>query len=209
VRQGQSLIEVLVAVVVGVIVILAAIAVIIPALRTNKELRRIQVANALGKELLENVRVFAEQDWFNNIGQLETLAQNPAAAYYIDPSGASFVSASGEELRNIDGTDYVRYFTLSDACRDANGGPRDLGDSSCVSPEADPALKKITIVTSWQGGNPFSVSQYLTRFRNKSFLQDDWSGGPGETGPLTTPTNRFDTSSGIDFASQPGSIVLE
>ncbi len=38
--------------------------------------------------------------------------------------------------------------------------------------------------------------------------QTDWSGGPGETGPVPDPGDRFDTSSDIAWLSFPGRVAL-
>lgn len=91
-REGQSLIEVLVATAVGAIMIIAAITVIAPAMRSNTEVIRVQIGAALGRELLDNVRVFSEADWHN----LSRLATTSANQYFL-ATGSTFRAATGTE----------------------------------------------------------------------------------------------------------------
>lgn len=72
----------------------------------------------------------------------------------------------------------------------------------------DPSTQKITV--SYQvGSNPAStLSAYLTRSRNRIFLQDEWGGGAGFDGPYTTSTTKFSTSTSIDNTSSSGSIII-
>ena len=96
-RRGQSLVEILVATAVGAIMILAAITVIAPALRSNTDVARTQAAAALAKELLDNVRVWAEADWHN----LGFLATSSANGYFLVNRVSPFVSATGTETMAI------------------------------------------------------------------------------------------------------------
>ncbi len=92
-REGQSLIEILVALAVGTILIIAAISVIAPALRANTNADRVQVSSALGKELLENVRVFSEADWYN----ISNLATSSANKYFLVSASSPLIAATGTE----------------------------------------------------------------------------------------------------------------
>jgi len=51
---------------------------------------------------------------------------------------------------------------------------------------------------------------YLTRSEdNKVLHQTDWSGGSGQTGPISNSGNKFDTAdSNINYASTTGSIYM-
>ncbi len=91
--RGQSLIELLIAVAVGTIMILGAVAVITPSLRGNTEVNQAQVGSALGRELLDNVRVLAESNWNAIYG----LGKGPSNAYFLDAAQSPFVVATGTE----------------------------------------------------------------------------------------------------------------
>ncbi len=92
-RSGQSLLEILVALGIGSILIIAAATIIVPSLRTNAQADKVQVSSSLGKELLENVRVFSEGDW-HNISQIATSSANK---YFLVSSVSPFVVATGTE----------------------------------------------------------------------------------------------------------------
>src|SRR3989344_7250878 len=116
-RDGQSLIEVLLALTVGTILIVAATSVISPSLRTNTQADKVQVSSALGKELLENVRVFSEADWHN----IYNLNKTSANKYYLTTSTSPFSSVNGTESIVLATTTYTRYFYIDNIGRDAGG----------------------------------------------------------------------------------------
>src|SRR3989338_10796871 len=112
-NDGQSLIEILVALAVGTILIIAAVSIIAPALRANTQADKVQVASALGKELLENVRVFSEADWHN----ISNLATGSADKYFLFSARSQFVAATGTEGISADGiaSGTVGYWKLDEA----------------------------------------------------------------------------------------------
>jgi hypothetical protein len=92
-KSGQSIIEILIAVAVGVIFILGVIAAVSPALKGNKDIENLQMGASLANGLLQNVRVFAESDW-HNITSLPTSSQN---IFYLKTGKSPFLAASGTE----------------------------------------------------------------------------------------------------------------
>ncbi len=215
-RRAQSLIEVLIAAAIGVVMIGAASALIVPALRTSTQTTRAQIGGALGKELLENVRVWAEGDWHN----ISSLATTSANHYYVNATGSPVVVSSGDQAVVVSTTTYTRYFYVDDVVRkfDAivGAGPKG-GIPGCLYPAGgelpvcfeDPSTKKITVEYSWPQSSIYSLSVYLTRHRNSVFVQTDWSGGPGQEGPVTAVNNKFSASSGnVSYSSTTGSILL-
>jgi len=61
--RGQSIMELIVAMAIGVILVVGAVSAISPILKISGDVARIQTGAALGKELLENARVLAEANW--------------------------------------------------------------------------------------------------------------------------------------------------
>ncbi len=199
-RRGQSLIEVLVAVAIGSLLVVAAASIIAPALRINTQAFRVQTGVGLGKELLENVRVWSESDWHN----FSTLATGSTNHFYLNTASSPFASSSGDESVVVSTTTYKRYFYLDDVSRDAGdliatGGTLTL----------DPSTKKITVSYSWPQSATFTISEYLTRNRSNIFWQTDWSRGPGQEGPATTTNSKFSTSTNIDYTTSTGSIYIK
>ena len=78
--------EVLIGVAIGAIIIIAAVTVIASVLRGSSDVHRVQVGAALGKELSEQVRAWAESDW-HNISALST-----SSAARVKPGNESQMS---------------------------------------------------------------------------------------------------------------------
>ncbi len=198
-NEGQSLLEILIALVVGSIFVIGATSVIIPSLRSNTQAGRIQVSSALGKELLENAKVFSEADWHN----IYNLNKGSANHYYLTTSTSPFSAVVGDESLIVSTTTYTRYFYVENVGRDASGNILSSGGTD------DPSTQKITVVYSWAGGPANSFIIYLTRYVNKVLDQTDWSGGPGQNSSVTSTNNMFATSSQIDYSTTTGSIYIK
>ncbi|HTY39813.1 MAG TPA: hypothetical protein VMC43_01850 [Candidatus Paceibacterota bacterium] len=197
-QGGQSLIEILIAVALGVLMIIAAVSGIMPSLRVNSTSVRSQVASSLGRELLENVRIVADANW-PSIG---TLATSSANKFYLNTASSPFSVAAGTQTTTVGTTTYSRYFYLSDVNRD--GG----GNITAGVGTPDPSTKKLTVIYGWTSGPTSSISTYLARSRTRIFWQTDWSGGPGQDGPVSTTNNMFSTSSNMDYSTTTGSIRI-
>ena len=92
-NNGQSLVEVLIAVAIGAILITGGVMLIVPALQSNSQATKVQAASLLGKQLLDNVRVWSEGNW-NNVLALST---GTSYAYYMNTSSSPFTVATGTE----------------------------------------------------------------------------------------------------------------
>ena len=198
-NEGQSLVEVLVALAVGTIFILGAASVIAPSLRSSGASNRIQTAAALGKELIENVRVFSEANW-HNIYDLNKTSSNH---YYLTTSTSPFAAVAGDETVAVSTTTYTRYFYIDNVGRDGSGNILASGGTD------DPSTQKVTVSYQWTGGTAATITAYLTRFRNNVLYQTDWSGGSGQDGPVTSTNNKFSTSSQIYSSTTTGSISIQ
>ncbi|MBI4087549.1 MAG: prepilin-type N-terminal cleavage/methylation domain-containing protein [Candidatus Liptonbacteria bacterium] len=195
---GQSLIEILVAVGIGALLIVAAAAVIAPSLNIGTQSYKVQTGTALAKELMENVRVWAEGDWHN----ISNLATSSANHYHLNATTSPFTVASGNESVTLSTTTYTRYFYVEDVYRDVSDLIVSAGGSY------DPSTKKLIVEYSWQNSATSTIAEYVTRNRNNVFWQTDWSGGPGQDGPVTSTNARFSTSTQIDHSTTTGSIII-
>jgi len=110
---GQSLIEILIAMTIGALFIIAAVSIITPALKINTQTYRVQTGVGLAKELLENVRVWSEGDWHN----VSNLATTSANRYFLNASVSPFVVATGTESVLTDGvtSGLVGYWKFDEA----------------------------------------------------------------------------------------------
>jgi len=197
-KSGQSLIEILVAVGVGTIMLLGAITAFSPAIKSQTDVNRSQVGAALGAELLDNVRVFAEANW-HNIDSLDTAS---SSKYYLFATSSPFAIATGTETILTASTTFYRDFYLTAVNRDAGG----LGYIS-VSGANDPSTRLLTVEYWWGIVPPKTINTYLTRHADRTFWQTDWSRGAGVDGPASSTANNFSTSSNIDYTTSTGGSV--
>ncbi len=102
---------------------------------------------------------------------------------------------------------FRRYFYVENACRTNDASSSISGVSPCAVGSADdPSTQKISAITEWTtptGANPqVLLSDYVTRWKNSVFQQNDWSGGPNATGVTINPTNLFSSSTNVNFSGK-------
>lgn len=200
-QRGQSLIELVIAIAVGVLFITGALGIIVVSLRVNLQNTGSQSATELTQELLEQVTVFANADWHN----LDLAPAATGTPLYLVPSGGFFTLATGTEAIVLTGdtNQYSRSFALYDVYRDASNNIGDENDTY------DPSTLRVVSSVTWtESGDVASLvaEKYVARIRNRQFLQTDWSGGPGEDTPVLT-TTLFSTSTNIHYATS-GQITI-
>jgi len=190
--QGVSLIEVLLAVTVGVLVISSAVILMGVALRSNILNRQMAAASGLLIEAHEAINNIVSSGW-NNIYNLNKGEPNH---YKLTRAIDIWKAESGEETITINNVVYTRYFVVENVSR-TNG----VIDSVYNASQEDPSTQKVTVYVKWgDPNNPhiLSLPKYLSRSQNmRSFIQSDWSGGSGETRVLLQPNNRYDSGTNI------------
>jgi hypothetical protein len=169
------------------------------SLKTFNTTKQHLQANTLMRQTTEIIQSLTRDNW-HNIYDL-TKGSN----YKITASGNTWTISSGQETSTINNIPYKRYFQVSNVNRDTSG-------NIAASGTDDPSTQKIIAYLEY-GGNYISsstLSFYLTRsYNNQTFWQTDWSGGSGQTGPISNPGNKFDTAdSNINYASTTGSIYM-
>lgn len=204
-KKGQSLIELILAIALGVVFIGVAALVIAPILKINTETNEAKVGGAWARELLENARLWVENDWHH----LDDLARGAPNYFHLSTSTDDFVLNMGLESLDIGTTTYNRYFYIENVCR-SSADDSIQSVAPCAGLDVvDPSIVKMNLGYSWSPEYATKTfSAFVTRFRNKVTTQTDWSMGPGENG-TTTLTSGFATSSGVNATSTPGSLKLE
>jgi Tfp pilus assembly protein PilV len=197
-ERGQSIMEVLIAVAIGALLIIGTAAIIAPVLRSSTQTNKAQAGAALGKELSDNIRVWAEGDWHN----ISNLATTSANKYYLNTTSSPFTSTSGTQAVTVATTTYTRYFYVDDVSRDTNGA---IATSSA---SGDPSTRKITVIYTWPQSPTNTIAFYVTRYGHTIFDQTDWSGGSGQNGAMTSTNSRFATSTQMNFSTTTGSIII-
>lgn len=197
-RNGQSLIEILVASGIGIILVTGAVTLIGPALKSSTVFTRQSVGVGLGSELLKQVKSWGEADW----SRIASLATSSANAYYLNATSSPFSVATGTQYVLVSTSTYLRYFYLDDVGRDAAGFIAAAGGAN------DPSTKKVTAVYGYANGPTSTMVMYIARFPHRMYMQTDWSGGGGVNGPATTTGTTFSTSSNVNYTTTTGSILL-
>ncbi len=201
--KGQALIEILIGLAVGGILIGGATAAIVAVLRSNMESKNFQTASSLSQELMDDAKTLAEADWHN----IYNLSKGSSTQYYVAASGTVLAVFPGATTTLAGNVAYTKFFSIENVSRWA-------GDIS-VEPSAtdyDPSTQKITSHIQWlSAGQTMEapITVYLTRWRNVISRQTDWSGGAGQTGPIIESSNQFASSTGIDYSSSTGSIIIQ
>lgn len=213
-KNGQSLIEILVALGVGTIMLVGAITAFAPAIKSQSDVNRGQVGTALAVELMDNVRVFAEANWHNidsidvydgGCSRIDCIDQY---AHYLNTATSPFSIApsvaTGTEIILTASTTFYRDFYLTKVNRDTSGSIVGFGVGA-----NDPSTRLLTVEYWWGSVSKKEISTYLTRYSDRTLRQTDWSGGGNVNGPAsTTLGNKFATSSGIDYSTSTGSIRI-
>ncbi|MEE8131928.1 MAG: hypothetical protein V3T98_02690 [Candidatus Paceibacterota bacterium] len=208
-NKGQSLIEIILAILIGALLIITSSTVIVLIVRNNLLAKNNQTAGFLAQELIDNIQVISESDW-NDIYNLPS--KGPSSQYYVSSTNRAIIA--GTEILTIKGRDFTRYFSIKNVNRDTcgTGDISSAETSTCtisgVEVLEDHSTQKITSFVDWVGNHSINVVQYLTRHRDSVFAQTNWSGGAVLDEIITFTNNRFFTSTDIDFATTTGSIVL-
>ena len=210
--RGQSLIEIIVALTVGVVLVGGVSTLIGLNIRTSYDAKTIQAATALAQEVSDKVKSVAEADWHN----IYNLNKGSTYQYFISTTTPSIVINSGAELISSDGKNFNRYFYVENVNR-TNCGMGDITTNAATSCDTafptsgvgdDPLTQKITVVVLLNGTEILRQIEFLIRSKNVSVSQMDWSGGSGQLGPTANVGNKFYSSSNIDSTSTPGWISV-
>lgn len=209
-EKGQSLIEILVGLGVGAIIIIGVSALMVSNLKSSLSVKVNQAASSLAQELINSVKSIAESDWRLIYSDL---SKGSAYNYYVATSTKSIIS--GTETITVENRTFKRSFYVENVNRDlcgignissstVTGCPLGPGSSGIAE---DPSMQKITaVVKNASDNNILSAFEHVIRKRNISFIQTDWSAGPGQEGPITSPNSAFSASTNITYTSSTGSI---
>lgn len=199
--KGQSLFEILIAIVLGVIFIGGSTILIGMSLRTYQASKAHLQANSLMRQNAEVIIALAKDNWHS----IYDLTKD--SKYKLTPVGNTFTIDSGEEIATINGIPYKRYFKVFSVNREFIEGTSTLvGFINDSGPISDSNTQKITVYTEYGTNyqNSASVSFYLTRsWNNYGFYQKDWSAGPNQEGPIsmTLSPNGFASAENINYST--------
>ncbi len=235
-RGGQSLIELLIAMTVGIILLTGTAMLFGVSVQSTVQNKYFQTASFFGQGLMERLTTFAQYRWYcggvqDSCGIYQLKKGSPAVQqpqpgnkYYLEFDGTKpLLRTVGPEIKIMNGINYARYFYLENVCRASdgsitgitNGNGTAVGDGACkdAGGDEDPSIQKATIVVYWNDNvnTNISFSKFITRSATVSFIQTDWSGGPTVLADppdpaVLEPDDKFFFSQDIDYASASGTI---
>ncbi|TRZ64718.1 MAG: hypothetical protein D4Q79_01010 [Spirochaetia bacterium] len=213
--SGQSLAEILIAIGVGAILIGGTIGIMAPVLRSNLETKNVQIATSLAQQYSDNLRNISEASWFNIYNP--PAAKGASSQFYLNATSTTYAIVSGATSTTVEDRNFGIYFSIENVNRDSCGAGNISSEATTTCTNGpgttgvidDPSTQKINVHISWtQGGSLLRIS-YFTRSSNKIFNQTDWSGGSGQTGPITSENNKFASSTGVDYSTTTGAIRIQ
>ncbi len=211
-QSGQSLIEVIIGATIAGIFILGASNLLSISSLGNARNKERQTATFLVQELAENLSIYAESKWFCvSSGSCAAtrgfynLNKGSANKYYL--IGTPLEWRSGEEAISISNISYTRHFFLENICRLSDGSIFGVQSGSCTGGSTeDQSTQKATIIVKWtmaEKNYDLKLSQYITRTRNTSIRQTDWSGGSGQSSSYIDVT-KYDTATAVADGGSSG-----
>lgn len=199
-QSGQSLIELLIALGLGVIFITGAISVLTVTLRLSSETTHGQPALELAREASEQLRTLVNNDWH----VLDALARDGATEYSVSTTTTFYEISPGSRTVALNGVDYNVSFVLDPVYRDGT-------DAIAESGTLDPSLVKVTARAAWMRygqENDVRIATYLARIKNRVWLQTDWSTGPVGELVDAAPSTRFASHQNTNYSSISGQITI-
>jgi hypothetical protein len=200
-HRGQSLVEILVAVSIGIVIFLATAPFIAPLLKTSTQVTTVTIATSLASQLGNNIRVWADANWHNVLA----LATSSGNLYHLVAISSPFIAASGIESINVGTSTFTRFFYLQDIYRDSNGAI-----AGAIAGNAyDPSTKQVTIGYTGPGLKATSTMNfYITRHQSTALFQNNWMAGAGQIGPSSISSQGFATSSPSIATTTQGWLTL-
>lgn len=221
-RKGSLLLEILLALAIVSVIIGSVSTLIMVSLKSGQVSGQKSSAIGLAEEGLEAMRVMSEIDWndiylppdgtgdpYTGKGEIE------ANTYYVykKDNGGSYSweltkdPAKGDIL--VNGVLYTRKIYIFNVNRNKTGERQICtGIGVCADGEiADPSTQHIKVKVLEANSTNTIAEEYLSRWKNDSSSQTDWSGGSGQT-DFSNPA-KYNTDDGNIDTGTPGSIKLK
>lgn len=204
--SGQVLFEILlaVAVIVGVVAVSVQLSQI--SLQSAKTAGERTVATNLAREAFEAMRSISAENWATFYGITK------GSQYHSEIQSNKWVLIAGSESIVLSGETYVRYMVVDNISRNPTSG--DIESTYNASNE-DPSTQKITATIEKSGLPTITYSEYISRWRNASPVQQSWQSGSGQSsnptsGDSTNFNNQYSSDdNNIDFTSTAGSLKIK
>lgn len=184
-NNGQILIEIILATLIGTMIIGAAASLIVASQKSSQISEQKNTAVLLAQEAVESLKSIVENNWHWIFLPPDGAGDKDASkgdgnnyCLKIDGVNNTWTLASNPTDCDIDvnGIIYTRTINIYNVSREDND------DENIINPGGveDSSTQKVRIKVSYPSGEDIIVEKYLTRWRNEIFIQSDWSGGGGQ-----------------------------
>lgn len=224
-QQGSLLLEILLAVMIAAIIIGAVASLTYVGSKSGQIAGAKNAAVALAEEGMEAMQSISEISWHNvylppsGSGNADS-DKGDLKPYYVYKNGSVWALGAivnGDEGNiDIDGIIYSRKIYIYNTDRkNTPEKPICTDTEACLVSEKikDPSTQKIKIIVSKAGDADTVLEEYLTRWKNETSSQSDWSGGSGQADFIDPSkfdsVDLYDSKETIDYMSVPGSIKLK
>lgn len=232
-KNGQILVEILLAMAILVIIAVAAVQTTSVSLNSVESTKERSQALELAKEAMETVESIrdydeptgppATQGW-NRIycppdGNFASCGSKGSSSpsYKTTVSGSNWILQSGgpETPIAVGNENYNRDIFIENVCRDntTNNIASTSATTTCPGGQTeDSSTQKITVKISKSGMTNVTISKYISRSRNDICPQTNWTtagGGQIIANPAPCYNNTgYGTQTNIDTTGTPGSLKL-
>lgn len=203
-QNGQVLFEILLAVAVLVGVVAVSVQLSQVSLQSAKLAGERTQGTNLAREAFEAARAISAENW------VDFYSITKGNQYHPEVQSGKWVLAAGGESITIGGETYIRYLVADNVSR--NPSTRDI-EAIYNSANDDPSTQKVTVTVEKSDAPTISYSEYVTRWKNASPVQQNWNGASGQTdnptsGDSANFNNNYSSATNLDTTSDPEKIKL-
>jgi hypothetical protein len=184
-NNGQILIEIILATLIGAMIIGVAASLIVANQKSSQISAQRSTAVFLAQEGAESLKSITENNWHSiflppdGAGDKDS-SKGDGNNYCVKVDGFNnkwiLTNIAADCEIDINGIIYTRTINIYNANREDNDGENIIG----LGGIEDPSTQKVKIKISYQAGEDIIIEQYLTRWRNEIFIQSNWTGGSGQ-----------------------------
>lgn len=199
-NNGQILIEIILATLIGTMIIGAAASLIVANQKSSQISEQRNTAVFLAQEAVESLKSITENNWHwiflppDGAGDKDASKGN-GNNYCLKIDSDKWILTNNPADCDIDINEiiYTRTINIYNVNREDNA---DENITAAAGVE-DPSTQKVKITVFYPTGKDIVIEKYLTRWRNEIFIQSDWSGGGGQD-DFTDPSKYYTDDGNID-----------
>ncbi len=195
-KKGQILVETIIGIGVIAFVLAGIIPLFLIGIRGGAESWRTDSARLLAQEAMAATAALSRENWNILYRPLGTNNKGTSNPYHPVAGVNSWGLDAGSEQITINNITFNREIFVDNVSRTGTNGAGDLEKDYNLLRD-DPSTQQITVKVSWPGSAGIELVNYLGRWQNSLWQQNDWSGGPGVTFWQEPPANAYFSRSQI------------